>query len=217
MTHALSGESFSTYRQFELGSNVSSVAAAAGIAASEVTLVHQRPAVLQDLEWRPSRWGVGLSAPSNDPVERMTFSFYNDRLFRIVVEYGMQWTEGMTPPDLVEAISRVYGAPTGRPARNPAQAESRSDIEYGAPIGRWGVAGDHTVVLYQTTSYLGAFRLVVTDVPRADLAAKADTEAKRLDEREAPQREAARETKQRADEREAAAKARLANKGDFHP
>jgi hypothetical protein len=61
------------------------------------------------------------------------------------------------------------------------------------------------------------FRLIMTDVAHQQLAAKADTEARRLDDLEAPQRELAREKKAREDEREASAKARLANKGAFEP
>lgn len=216
-THVLDGQRFSTYRQFELGSDVAAVSAAAGIPASAAKVVHQRPALLQDLEWRPSRWVAGSITASTDPVSEVDFSFYNDQLFQIVVNYGVQWTEGMTPADLVEAISVVYGAPSSGRARNPARAASQVEVEAGSPIARWGEAGNQTVVLYRTSSYQETFRLIVTDTARADLAAKADTEARRLDDREAPQRELAREKKARDDEREAAAKARLANKGDFQP
>jgi len=214
-THVLDAQSFSTYRQFELGSSLSTVAAAAGIAATEAKMVHQRPAVMQELEFRPSRWAAGLNGPSNDPVERIVFSFYNDQLFRIAIDYGTQRTEGMTSADLVEAISVVYGAPLA--ARSGVHAASPFDAEAGSPVARWGDGANDTVVLYQTSAYRGTFRLIVTDHVRADLAAKADADARRLDDREAPQRELARENKARADERDAAAKARLANKGGFHP
>jgi hypothetical protein len=215
-TQLLAGQSFSNYRQFELGSGVAVVSEATATAVSDTKTIHQRPAVLQELDWRPSRWTAGANAASTDPVDRIVFSFYNDRLFRIVVDYGTQWTEGMTPPDLVEGISTVYGTPLVGAARNTGQAASQIEIESGSPVARWGDTG-HTVVLYRTASYRGTFRLVVTDLPVAGLASKAQSEARRLDDREAPQRELLRQQKARDDEREAAAKARLANKNTFHP
>src|SRR6185295_10983791 len=93
-TQALDAQNLSRYRTFDLGSNLAAVSTATGVPPSEAKTVHQRPAVLQDLEWRPSRWAAGVNAPSNDPVERIFFSFYNDQLFRIVVDYSHDRTEG---------------------------------------------------------------------------------------------------------------------------
>jgi hypothetical protein len=76
---------------------------------------------------------------------------------------------------------------------------------------------DGAVVLYRTSSYRETFRLIVTDPTLADLARKAATEAVRLDEQQAPQREIARQKKERDDARVAAEKARAANKGLFWP
>jgi hypothetical protein len=42
---------------------------------------------------------------STDPVERIVFSFCNDQLFRVAIDYGHDRTEGMTDADMVEAIS----------------------------------------------------------------------------------------------------------------
>jgi hypothetical protein len=214
-THALEGQSFSRYRNFDLGSNVAAVSTAAGIAPTEAKTLHQRPAVLQELEWRPSPWVAKSSARSSDPVVRVVFSFYNDQLFRLVVDYGRERTEGLTAKDLTEAISAVYGTPLPRTTRNsrvPAQVETES----GSPLARWGDP-EHAVVLYQTSSYSDSFRLIVTDVPRAELARKADAEALRLDDLEAPQREIARQNNEREAQRAAEVKARAANKGDFRP
>jgi hypothetical protein len=59
--------------------------------------------------------------------------------------------------------------------------------------------------------------LIVTDVGRDDLARKAETQALRLDDQEAPQREIVRQQKERDDGRAAAAKARAINKGVCRP
>lgn len=215
-THALGGQSLSQYRNFELGSDVASVSALAGIAASETKMIHQRPAVLQDLEWRPSHWMSGSNEASTDPVEQVLFSFYNDQLFRVVVDYAHERTEGMTGADMTEAISVVYGTPLPRSPRGIGRGASQLETESGTPMARWGDAA-HAIVLYQTSSYGAAFRLVVTDTRLENVARKAEAQAQRLDEQEAPQREVARQRKERDDGRAAAAKARAVNKRVFRP
>ena len=96
LAHGLDGQGLAQYRNFALGSDLAAVSTLAGVASSEAKLIHQRPAVLQDLEWRPSRWNVGSTSASTDPVEQVVFSFYNNQLFRVVVDYGHDRTEGMT-------------------------------------------------------------------------------------------------------------------------
>lgn len=216
-THALEGQGLSRYRNFELGSDLASVSALAGIAASEAKTMHERPALLQDLEWRPSHWVSGSTAASTDPVEQLRFSFYNDQLFRIVVDYGSDRTEGMTGADMIEAISAVYGTPLSRAAKGVAgRSPSRLEAESGSPIVRWADT-EHTVVLYQTSSYGATYHLIVTDIRLENLARKAEAQAERLDDQEAPAREIARQRKERDDGRAAAAKARAVNKGVFRP
>jgi hypothetical protein len=216
LTHGVDGQAVAQYRNFELGVNVAAVSVLTGVATSEAKTIHERPAVLQDLEWRPSRWTTSSALlPSTDPVQQIAFSFYNDRLFRIVVDYDRDRTEGMTDADMVEALSAVYGATLPR-AAGPARVASRVETESGSPVARWGDAG-HTVVLYRTSSYRGGFRLIVTDAALDGLARKATTQALRLDDQEAPKREVARLKKEQDDGRAAAEKARLANKKVFRP
>jgi len=210
----LGAQDLSRYRTFELGADVAVVSASTGAASSDVTTIHQRPALLQDLQWRPSRWMPGSSALSMDPVDHVVFSFYNERLFRIVVDYGRDRTDGMTDADMVDAISALYG-PSVKSAPGPVRVRSQVEIESGSPVARWA-AEDRAVVLYRTFSY-GAFRLIVSDVAVADLARKSAIQAQRLDEQEAPQREIARQKKERDDASAAAEKARSANKGFFRP
>jgi hypothetical protein len=216
LTHGVDGQAVAQYRNFELGVNVAAVSVLTGVATSEAKTIHERPAVLQDLEWRPSRWTSSSAVlPSTDPVQQIAFSFYNDRLFRIVVDYDRDRTEGMTEADMVEALSAVYGATLPR-AAGPARVASRVETESGSPVARWGDAG-HAVVLYRTSSYRGGFRLIVTDAALDGLARKATAQAVRLDDQEAPKREVARLKKEQDDGRAAADKARLANKKVFRP
>jgi hypothetical protein len=215
-THGLEAQDLSRYRNFELGSNVASVSTTAGVAASDTKTIHQRPAVLQDLEYRPSHWLAESTAPSTDPVEQIVFSFYNDQLFRIVVDYGHNRTAGMAGTDMIEAISAAYGPVIIPTSRARSRVLSRLESESGSPIAEWGDT-QHAIVLHQTSSYGTAFRLVVTDVRLANLAREAETQALRLDDQEAPQRELVRQQKERDDERAGAAKARAVNKPVFQP
>lgn len=215
-THALGAQDLSQYRNFALGSDAASVATLAGVEASQTKVLHRRPALLQELEYRPSRWIRGSTEESTDPVEQILFSFYNDQLFRLVVDYGRDRTEGMTGADMIEAISAVYGTPLARTPRAAGVVATRVETESGSPVARWSDT-EHTVVLYQSSSFGAAFRLIVADAHLADIARKAETQALRLDDREAPQREIARQKKERENARAAAEKARSANKGVFRP
>ena len=148
-------------------------------------------------------------------MQQIVFSFYNDQLFRVVVDYGHNQTEGMTDADMVEAISAVYGT-RAKGTSGAARVASQVDAESGSPVARWGDV-EHAVVLYRTTSYREAFRLIVTELALDRLARTARIQAMRLDEQEAPRREIARQKKERDDGRAAAEKARVANKGVFRP
>jgi len=213
----LDAQDLSRYRTFELGTDLAAVSALTGVASSAATTVHQRPVLSQDLEWRPSRWAPGRT--DADSVEQIVFSFYNDRLFRIVVQYGHDRTEGLTNADMIDAISAVYGPsvkPGVTPTRGSVRVQSQIDTESGSPVARWGDT-EHAVVLYRNSSYREVLRLIVTDLAVADLERKNAIQALRLDEQEAPQREIARQKKDRDDARAAVEKARSDNKGLFTP
>jgi hypothetical protein len=121
----------------------------------------------------------GSTSISTDPVEKIVFSFYNDRLFRVVVDYGYDRTEGMTDADMIEAIGAVYGTPV-KQIPGAVRVASRVDTESGSPVARWGDA-EHTVVLSRISSYRETFRLIVTASALDDLARKAAIQAVRLD------------------------------------
>jgi len=212
----LEGQGLSHYRTFALGSSVASVSTLADGGSSAVTTTHERPALLQDLEWRPSHWTSGSTEDSTDPVEQILFSFYDDQLYRIIVDYSPQRTAGMTRADMVDGISTVYGTPIARTSQAPARAVSRLESESGSVVARWGDT-DYTVVLYQTVTYGSAYRLVVRHAHLADRARDAETQALRLDAQEAPQKEIVRQKKQLDDEIAAVAKARTVNKRVFRP
>ena len=215
--HGLEGQSLQQYRNFQFGSGLAAVSTLTGVATSEAKTIHQRPAVLLDLNWRPSRYIAGSATASTDPVEEMVFSFYNDQLFRVVVDYDRDRTEGMTDADMIQAISASYGTPLPKTSRAASRAAlSTLDIESGTPLARWGDPAG-AAVLYRATSYTSRLRLVVTETRLEGLARQATTQAVRLDEQEAPQREIARQKKERDDRRAAEEKARVANQKVFVP
>src|SRR4051812_29243977 len=84
--HALSAESPSRYRNFQLGSDLSSVAGLTGVAASEAKIIHLRPALMQELQWRRG-YTTGDPTAAPDPVQQIVFSFYNNQLTKLVVDY----------------------------------------------------------------------------------------------------------------------------------
>jgi len=213
-TQLLYGQSAPHYRNFQLGGDLASVSALAGVAVSEAKVIHERPAVIQDLEWRLPYSVSSAAALPADPVQQIVFSFYNDQLFRLVIDYDRNRTEGMTDADLIEAISSAYGSPSKLPQKSGVQGSQLAQ-ESGTRLARWGAA-EYSVVLYRS-SYASGFRMVVTSVRLEALARSAEAEALRLDERDAPKREIARQKKEAEATRAAQEKARLSNKAGFRP
>jgi hypothetical protein len=121
----------------------------------------------------------------------------------------------MTGADMLDAICAVYGVPV-KQTLGPARVTSQVEAASGSPVARWRDQ-DHTVVLYRTSSYRGAFRLIVMDTALERLAQKATIQAVQLDEQEAPRREVARLKQEQDEGRAAAEKARIANKKVFRP
>ena len=203
------------YRDYQLGGDLVSVSAQTKVPASEAKTIHLRPAVIQELRWRPSYFVGGSTEPQTDPVQQIVFSFYNDKLFRLAIAYDRQRTEGMTDADLVEAISTAYGPPLKPAGENGRVVALPLEDESGRPVARWG-DGDYSVVLYRSP-YESGFHVVVTSPRLEALARTAGAQAIRLDEREAPQREIARQKKAAEDARVSQEKVRTANKAAFRP
>ena len=212
---ALGAQDLDRYREFELGSEVAAVSRVTGTALSDVKVVHHRPALIQELTWRPRYGARRPTVPDTESVDKMVFGFYDDQLFRVTVDYERERTKGLTDADMIEAISSMYG-PQVKPAPRNRQALPVYEDSPGTPIAQWGNL-DRSVILYQPSSYAASFRLVVTAEPMAALARTAAARAVELDAREAPQREAAREKKEAEDRRAAEENARSTNKPAFRP
>jgi len=219
-------QDLSKYREFQLGTSLTTVAKQAGI-SPEPRVLQERPALIQELMWQPPR--VLSSSARADSVRKVLFSFYNGQLFRMVVTYDRDRTEGMTADDFVEAISETYGPPMLSATRlmPPSVVPGASDspahwqdsrysqnLDYDDKVlARWGDL-EHSVHLFQSP-YQTAFGLVAFSKPLDALARASTAEAARLDAQEAPQREMDRQRKQTDDSRVKKEAARQANKPIF--
>jgi hypothetical protein len=206
----------SHYRNFTVGSTVASVLAETRLTPAAVKTIHQRPSLLQEVEWRPSMWSPGMPLTSTDPVKVIVFSFSDDVLYRIDIDYDSERTAGMTDADMVEALSALYGAPIAAARKTATLHPSRLDVPSQVSVARWE-DGSYAVALYRTASYGKAMRVTVTQPALESTARTAEARAQVLDRIEAPQRDREREEKSRARQREEDERARTINKPVFRP
>jgi len=205
-----SREDFSTYRGFQFGMNLSAVVKLVGMRASEARVIHQRPALIQQLDWRPSRYPG--SSPAPDSVKDIVFNFYNGELFQMVVNYDRYKTEGLSDEDMIESISTKYGPATRPDAEILFPSLYNETVKV---IARWEDP-QYSLNLVRS-SYQTSFGMVLYSKRLESGAQTAIAEAVRMNEQEGPQREADRQKKQEDEDRVKDEKARLANKPRFRP
>jgi hypothetical protein len=199
----------SRYREFQLGSDLATVSKQAKINIASAKTVQQRPALLQQIAWRPEPFA---SPSQSEAVQEVTFSFYNGELYRIAIVYDRNRTEGMTAADLTEAMSASYGTPsTSVPAAKIPQTYGDAQ----EPIARWEDA-QYSFTLVRL-SYGPSVGLIGVSKKVEILAEASVVAAARLEVQEAPQKEAARVA---GEAQAASAKletARVVNKPNFRP
>lgn len=208
----VSSAELSRYREFELGASVATVTAVTQNAA-RVRIVHSRPALLQQLEWRP-RYMAGAPQADRDSIGEVVFSFVDDQLFQMSIAYAQDRTSGLTDQDMVGSLTAVYGAPSS-PAPRTRTSSSLLALDVPVVIAEWRHA--ETTVVLQRREYSESFFLVITSLPLDIIARKAQATAVAMDQSEAPAREAALLKKRAADEKLAAETTRSANKKVFQP
>jgi hypothetical protein len=201
----------SKYRDFEFGMNIESVAKVAHGDPFAAKTVHQRPQMIQTLDWQLHRYFD--TSPTADSVQGIRFNFYNGELFKMVVTYDPAATKGMTSDDLIEALSDMYG-PATKPETRIVVSTFQTYDDTEPVLARWENA-EYSYNLFRS-SY-GSFGLVAFSKKLDLLATAANLEADRLDKLEAPAREIARQKKQQDDEQALQDKARLTNKSTFRP
>jgi len=198
----------SLYRGLRFDMSVSAVAQRCSI-SPEPRTVDRRPELIQELMWMPPR----VEGTAGDSVQKVLFTFYNDRLARIAVSYERSRTEGLTAEDLIEAISATYGG-TALSAVGTAASSSSGNVD-DRILARWDDA-DTSITLFRS-KYLSTFGLVLLSKHLDALTTIAHAEAILLDEREAPARESARQEKRSDDDRVKEEAVRRVNKAAFKP
>lgn len=199
------------YREYTLGATTEEVLATTKATARDLKLLHSRPSLLQELPWRPARSAAKVDG---DSVSGIVFSFLDNRLYRIAVDYVRSRTEGLSHADMTASLVAIYGPVSPL----PAQARRRPGYDsLDAPItvAQW-LQGD-TAVALQTSEYSATYSLLITSTSGAALARKAQAAAVTMDEREAPLREAARAKDAAAAAKAADDKTRTTNKATFTP
>lgn len=207
----VSAQDLSRYRGYALDSSLESVSASSGAPADRATTLHRRPATIQELKWSAPYSMVG--SPTADSVRGITFSFYNDALYQLIVTYDRERTDGLTTEDLIESLSVAYGTPTTRSYGNGGD---RATVLAGSIVLAQWEDGSASVTLLKD-AYSPRFELRLVSKPLMTLADGAIREAARLDAIDAPRAAAALRDKAAAEAKAALDRTRTQNKATFKP
>lgn len=209
---AVAATDLAQYRDFRLGSSTALVVKAAGASeARDLKTVHVRPALVQELQWRPPYRPMPGVAP--DPVRDVVFSFVDDQLFQMLVTYERSRTEGLTAADMTAALSETYGP--AEVVTRPRMTSGYAALDSASVLARWRTAD--TNIALQHYDYGGGYALVITSVALEARARAAIVSAVASDKQEAPAREAARLKSEDDASRDAAERTRSVNKDGFKP
>jgi hypothetical protein len=203
-----SAQDLSRYRVYVLESSLESVIAVSGARAADAKTLHERPAKIQELEWRAPyvRSGTQLA----DPVGGATFTFCNDSLYQIAVSYDTDRTDGLTDRDIIDSLTTVYGDPVLKSRGRPAAALPGTVV-----LAQWD-SPESSLTLFRG-AYSAQFELVLISKALSTRAQNAIREAGRLDAIEAPRRELEQRKKEVADADAARDQVRTTNKAAFRP
>ena len=202
-------QDLSRYRAYVLESSLDSVVAASGAPAADAKTLHERPATIQQLEWRAPY--VDSLDTLADPVREISFTFYNDALYQVIVNYDRDRTNGLTPSEVIESLTAVYGEPVLRSARTRPPAALPDAVV----VAQWDSPNSSLTLLRD--AYSTEFKLVLVSKALSTRARNAIREAARLDAIEAPRRELEERKKEVADAADAQDKIRTTNKAAFRP
>ena len=204
-----SAQDVSSYRNYVLESSLDSVIAESGVRAGDVKIVHQRPAMIHELEWRAPY--VRSDRELADPVRDIAFAFYNEALYQIVVNYDPDRTYGLASSDIIESLTATYGAPVARTARSrPAAALREASV-----LAQWDNDASSATLLRD--AYRSSYQLILISKALSASASGAIRQAIRLDTIDAPRRELEQRKKEAADASAAEEKSRTTNKAAFRP
>jgi hypothetical protein len=180
-------QDLSKYRNFSFGMSLASVSKQIDRMPIEAEVMHQQPALIQELTWYPPQ-PYGSSRPA-EPVEKVLFSFNNGELYRMLVTYDGSAIKGLTDEDMIRVVSAKYGVAT-RPVADvnfPTNPSYRASEKV---VARWEDS-QYSFNLFRPWSS-NTFAIVMFD-KRLDAQAGASiAESVLLEQQQAPQREAER-------------------------
>jgi hypothetical protein len=188
------GQDLSKYRNFSFGTSLASVSKQVDRQPIQAELIHQQPALIQELTWYPPQ-PYGSSRPA-EPVEKVLFSFYNGELYRMLVFYDSSAIKGLTDEDMIRAVSAKYGTATTPVAdvNFPTNPSYRATEKV---VARWEDS-QYSFNLFRSSAS-NTFAIVMFD-KRLDAQAEISiAESVQLEKQEAPQKEAARVKKETDD------------------
>jgi hypothetical protein len=200
---------YSRYRGVSIGDSVGTAVASLGMTASDITVLHSRPSLVQQLTWRPNQFFTGRTGPS-DAVAEMVLTFHNGRLARLVATYEREKTAGLTNVDLRDSFTTVYGPSMLVPTATGPASPGQPDI-----IGQWG-DGETLVVVWREV-YPPRVKVTVSSVVGNRLMQDAVASGVRLDAIEAPTRDIVRRVNDDLTQRRRAEQSRIDNKAAFKP
>ncbi len=202
------GQDLSKYRNFSFGMSLVEVSKQVDSQPLQTKLTHKRPAIIQELTWWPREpSGSSLQA---EPVWQVLFTFHNGELYRILVTYDRDATDGVTAENMVQTISALYGTAT----RPDAQISFPTNELYRSTekvIARWEDS-QYSINLFRS-SFLNSFGLVMFSKRLDGQAEAAIAESVKLEGQEDLKKEIERQKKE-ADNLEVA---RQKNRKTFRP
>jgi hypothetical protein len=210
--HAVQAQDLTRYRGYALEESLEAVLVTSGTRAADTTVRFERPARIQELEWRAPY--IGSDAVMADPVQALTFMFYNGALYQITVSYARTRVEGLSTSDVVATLSRTYGTPLAATGRADARRAVNVPPDM-VLLAAW--ESESASVLLVRGTYSSDLQLILVSKALALQAKSATREGARLDALDAPRREAERLKQEAVDADAARSKARAANKAAFRP
>jgi hypothetical protein len=210
--HVASAQDMSRYRGYVLESTLESVVTISGARATDAKTIHERPAKIQELEWRAPYMSSGSALA--DPVRGIVFTFLDDALYQIIVSYDRDRTDGLTNNDVIGTLTAAYGPPVlGSAKQQPVRpAAAHPDT---IALAQWETAEASLTLVRGTDT--PEFQLILLSKPLSLRARNATREAIRLDAAEAPQREMDQRKKEAAAASAAREQTRATNKAAFRP
>jgi hypothetical protein len=183
-------QDLSRYRKFSLGTSLADLSKQLGPYSHETTLIHQRPALIQELMFWPLNPSSSVRV---DPVSHILFNFYNGELYRIVVTYERDAVRGLTDEDMVKGVSAQYGTGT----RLYPEINFPTNDVFASPekiIARWEDSRNSVNLSYSGSR--NSYELTVFSKELDAKAAAAIADSVKLEKEEAPQKEIDRKQKE---------------------